>query len=379
MSGKQEEQRMDKVNTEIAIIDEQTIRDRIYVVRGVKVMLDFDLAEIYGYETKNFNRQVKNNADRFEGDEFMFQLTREEVEDLMRCKNFTSRIGNLFKGQSGGSRYLPNVFTEQGVYLLMTVLRGELAVRQSRALVMAFKTMKDYIVETQGLVWQRELLRLSMQTTENVQEIRKVHEILDSQGKELTDLQIRLVEHDDILADALVRMNNTVQKSELAPFLKQFEVPEYAKEYLIREGHPVRADVTYMDIYSRAKNSVYIIDNYINIKTLHLLQDVKPGVSVTVFSDNLQNKLHLSDVSDFSTEFPSIPVSFITTGGIMHDRFIVLDYGKNGERMFHCGASSKDAAVKLTTAISELTSVDIIRQMHMLIDQMKGNPVLVLK
>ena len=379
MSGKQEEQRVDKVNTDIAIIDERTIRDRIYVVRGVKVMLDFDLAEIYGYETKNFNRQVKNNADRFEGDEFMFQLTREEVEDLMRCKNFTSRIGNLFKGQSGGSRYLPNVFTEQGVYLLMTVLRGELAVRQSRALVMAFKTMKDYIVETQGLVWQRELLRLSMQTTENVQEIRKVHEILDSQGKELTDLQIRLVEHDDILADALVRMNNTVQKSELAPYLKQFEVPEYAKEYLIREGHPVRADVTYMDIYSRAKNSVYIIDNYINIKTLHLLQDVKPGVSVTVFSDNLQNKLHLSDVSDFSTEFPSIPVSFITTGGIMHDRFIVLDYGKNGERMFHCGASSKDAAVKLTTAISELTSVDIIRQMHMLIDQMKGNPVLVLK
>ena len=379
MSGKQEEQRVDKVNTDIAIIDERTIRDRIYVVRGVKVMLDFDLAEIYGYETKNFNRQVKNNADRFEGDEFMFQLTREEVEDLMRCKNFTSRIGNLFKGQSGGSRYLPNVFTEQGVYLLMTVLRGELAVRQSRALVMAFKTMKDYIVETQGLVWQRELLRLSMQTTENVQEIRKVHEILDSQGKELTDLQIRLVEHDDILADALVRMNNTVQKSELAPFLKQFEVPEYAREYLIRDGHPVRADVTYMDIYSRAKNSVYIIDNYINIKTLHLLQDVKPGVSVTVFSDNLQNKLHLSDVADFSTEFPNIPVSFITTGGIMHDRFIVLDYGKNGERMFHCGASSKDAAVKLTTAISELTSEDIIRQMPVLIDQMKGNPVLVLK
>ena len=146
MSGKQEEQRVDKVNTDIAIIDERTIRDRIYVVRGVKVMLDFDLAEIYGYETKNFNRQVKNNADRFEGDEFMFQLTREEVEDLMRCKNFTSRIGNLFKGQSGGSRYLPNVFTEQGVYLLMTVLRGELAVRQSRALVMAF-------VSDKWLVW----------------------------------------------------------------------------------------------------------------------------------------------------------------------------------------------------------------------------------
>ena len=68
MSGKQEEQRMDKVNTEIAIIDEQTIRDRIYVVRGVKVMLDFDLAEIYGYSTKNFNRQVSNNSDKFDDD-----------------------------------------------------------------------------------------------------------------------------------------------------------------------------------------------------------------------------------------------------------------------------------------------------------------------
>ena len=172
MSGKQDEQRMKKMNTEIAIINEQTIRDRIYVVRGVKVMLDFDLADIYGYETKNFNRQVRNNADRFEGDEFMFRLSKEEFGEILRCKNFTSSWG--------GIRYLPLAFTEQGVYLLMTVLRGELAVRQSRALVMAFKTMKDYIVETQGLVSQRELLRLSMQTTENVQEIRKVHEILNS-------------------------------------------------------------------------------------------------------------------------------------------------------------------------------------------------------
>ncbi|MBQ9009175.1 MAG: ORF6N domain-containing protein [Clostridia bacterium] len=73
--------------TEIAIIDERNIRDKIYEVRGVKVMLDFELAEIYGYETKNFNRQVKNYAERFEGDQFMFQLTNEEVNDLSRCKN----------------------------------------------------------------------------------------------------------------------------------------------------------------------------------------------------------------------------------------------------------------------------------------------------
>ena len=91
------------------------IRDKIYEVRGVKVMLDFELAEIYGYSTKNFNRQVKNNLAKFEGEDFMFQLTREEVDGLVRCKNFTSRTTNLFKGQSGGARYLPFAFTESGI------------------------------------------------------------------------------------------------------------------------------------------------------------------------------------------------------------------------------------------------------------------------
>lgn len=88
-------------------------------------MLDFDLAEIYGYETKNFNRQVKNNIERFEGEDFMFRLTKEEYDNL-RCKNFTSRWG--------GSRYLPYAFTEQGIYLLMTVLKGDLAIKQSRTI-----------------------------------------------------------------------------------------------------------------------------------------------------------------------------------------------------------------------------------------------------
>ena len=100
--------------TEIAIIDERNIRDKIYEVRGVKVMLDFELAEIYGYETKNFNRQVKNNAERFEGDQFMFQLTNEEVNDLSRCKNFTLNRGT---GRGSNIKYNPHAFTEQGVHL----------------------------------------------------------------------------------------------------------------------------------------------------------------------------------------------------------------------------------------------------------------------
>ena len=108
--------------TEIAIINERTIRDRIYEVRGVKVMLDFELAEIYGYETKNFNRQIKNNAERFEDDQFMFQLTNEEDNDLSRCKNFTLNRGT---GRGSNIKYNPHAFTEQGIYSLMTVLRGD--------------------------------------------------------------------------------------------------------------------------------------------------------------------------------------------------------------------------------------------------------------
>ena len=124
---------------------------------------------------------------------------------------------------------------------------------------------------------------------------------------------------------------------------------------------------------------MYIVDNYINIKTLRLLQSVKSGVSVTIFSDNLRNNLHKSDLQDFQVEFPSISLSFRKTGGIMHDRFIVLDYNTQEERMFHCGASSKDAAVKLTTAIMEITSSDMKAQMHGLFDQLLKNPALTLR
>jgi len=104
----------EETKKEIAIIDEHTLADKIYIIRGVKVMPDFELAEIYGYTTKAFNQQVKRNIEKFEED-FRFQLTREELDNLVRSQNVTSRE-TLFLGQSGGSRYLPYAFTEQGIY-----------------------------------------------------------------------------------------------------------------------------------------------------------------------------------------------------------------------------------------------------------------------
>ena len=102
------------LNNEIIVpeLNSKTNESMIYEIRGVKVMLDFELAKIYGYETRYFNRQVKNNIDRFPSD-FMFQLTREEIDKLVMCNFFTSR--NWSKSNEGGRRKLPYAFTEKGV------------------------------------------------------------------------------------------------------------------------------------------------------------------------------------------------------------------------------------------------------------------------
>ena len=137
------------VKSEIPLIDEALLKSRIYTVRGVKVMLDADLAEIYGYTTKAFNQQVKNNIEKFD-DDFRFQLTRTEYRENLGSKFLTLEQGKY-------SKTSPYVFTEQGIYMLMTVLKGERATAQSKALIRLFKQMKDCIVENQQLIGVDEL------------------------------------------------------------------------------------------------------------------------------------------------------------------------------------------------------------------------------
>lgn len=162
------------MSNEVAIIDEKSLENKIYFVRNQKVMLDFELAEIYGYTTKRFNEQVKNNIDKFD-DDFMFQLTENEFKNL-RSKKSTSK--------RGGTRYLPYAFTEQGVYMLMTVLKGDLATKQSKALIRMFKRMKDYIIENQNLIGSREFLQLSMQVSSSFRNtIALKDELMDVEEK----------------------------------------------------------------------------------------------------------------------------------------------------------------------------------------------------
>ena len=354
-----------EASSEIAIVDERTIRDKIYIVRGVKVMLDFELAELYGYTTKAFNQQIHRNSEKFPPD-FRFRVSRDEMDELVRSQNVTSR--NAFRGQDGGTRYLPWCFTESGIYMLMTVLKGDLATQQSIALIRAFRAMKDYIVENQGLLTQHDYLRLSMQVSDTQQTVHAI--------------QAQLVEHEDRLNTVFTQMSDTVRKSEISPFMLDLAKKadeDHPKEFLILNGQPAKADETYISIYSQAKHSIFIIDNYVSIKTLRLLHGVQNGVTVTIFSDNLGSQLHAHDYADFQTEFPSIPVSFRQTCRTTHDRFIVLDYSTGDEKVFHCGASSKDAGIRLTTVISELTDKQLLNGFRGLIKKLMANPALTLR
>ena len=326
-------------------VNAEYLKGVIYYVRGVRVMLDRDLAKIYGYSTKDFNRQVKNNIEKFEQD-FMFQLTDEECE-ILRCKNSTSSWG--------GRRYNPYAFTEQGIYMLMTVLKGELAIKQSKALIRIF------IVDNQPLLGQREYLQLSLQTTQNTQD--------------LLDLRKSLSAVDDKVASIIDTLGNVVTKSELANVMLDFSNPTVRRGWLILNGQPVESDLAYQQIYATAKKTIFVVDNYIGLKTLVLLKDVPASVNITVFSDNIGNRLHQAEFNDFCREYPNVSVSLQTSGGIFHDRYIVVDYQTADEQIYHCGASSKDGGNKVTT-ITAVTDGDIY---HPVIDQLLNNPVLVLR
>ena len=114
------------------------------------------------------------------------------------------------------------------------------------------------------------------------------------------------------------------------------------------------ADEVYESIYKQAKSSIYVVDNYIGLRTLVHLKNSPTGVNITLFSDNVgNNKLHNIEFTDFCKEYPSVKISMKKTGGIFHDRFIVLDYGTANERIFLCGASSKDAGARITSIVED--------------------------
>ncbi|MBO4531970.1 MAG: ORF6N domain-containing protein [Paludibacteraceae bacterium] len=328
-------------NTDKIIIDELHLKHKIHIIRGQQVMLDFDLAEIYGYTTKAFNQQVKRNIDRFDED-FMFELTRQEMDYLSKSQIVTSiqTIGNR-----GGRAKPLKAFTEQGIYMLMTVLKGDLAIVQSKTLVRLFKSMKDYLIENQPLLTQKNYFALVDKVEKNTHKIEAIQESM-------------------------------VTKTDLSDFMKLFDQEVCNEEILILDGEPFKADEAYQKIYKSAKSKITIVDDYIGTKTLHHLAHSKKTVKITIISDNTARpSLRLTEYNDFVTENPGRSITFLQSMHRAHDRYIVLDEGTNDMRIYHCGASSKDAGKRITT----ITRVMGIDDYKATIKTLLGNPTLVLR
>ena len=231
------------------LITTDDIRSKVYILRGQQVMLDQDLAEIYGYQVKNLNQQVKRNLTRFPED-FMFQLTKEEVE-LVKSQFVTSRNINYFEGQEGGRRKLPYAFTEQGIYMLATVLRGELAEQQSIFIMRTFREMRHYISQNQQFVTRNEMDLLTAKVGTITERQDRMEKKVDSIQKDVT-----------ILADNFITDKD------------------------IYKGQKLEADIAYIEIYQQAKKSIYVVDDYMNAKSLQHLSQKADGVEVVLFTEN---------------------------------------------------------------------------------------------
>ena len=325
--------------TEVIKLNKEDIKNKIYTIRGQKVMLDFHLAEIYGYTTKAFNQQVQRNIDKFD-DDFRFQLTIEETIQLSRSQIVTSM---QTKGVKGGRTYLPYAFTESGIYMLMTVLKGDLAVKQSKMLIRLFKEMKDFIIEN-NYVTYNDFYKLSLNVNENIERIENKID------------------------------NDLVSKKELNIIIEELTDIKIPKEYLILDGKKVEGILAYKEIYSFAKKSIYIIDNYISLKTLVLLKDINKNVEIIIFSDNIGNGLSNIEYLDFTREY-HLNIKFIKTNDLYHDRYIIIDYQTNGEKIYHSGPSSKDVGKRIATIVT-VTDNKIY---HSLIDELFKNKDLILK
>ena len=242
---------------EVAIfeqIDREKVKSQIYEVRGLRVMLDRDIAAYFGVETGALNRAMKRNIKRFPP-EFCFQLTTEECS---RCQ-----IGILNISRGSNIKYLPYAYSEHGITMLTSVLHSERAINASILIVKVFVEVAHYILQNTPLLPYEEL------------------KLLQNRQEKLSD-KIQDIEE------------KMVKKDELSDFMKLFDTGISNEEILILDGEPFKADLAYQKIYCIAEHSIIVIDDYLGLKTLHHLASAK-------------------------------------------------------EKLYHCGASSKDAGCKITT------------------------------
>ena len=292
----------------------ENIENLIHIIRGKQVMLDRDLARLYGVETKRLNEQVKRNIERFPED-FMFQLTREEAESSRSQFATLNEDGELSRsqfatlnGRGHNIKHLPYAFTENGVAMLSTVLRSQQAININIQIMRAFNTMRHFIA-TNAQVFQR------LEVIEHT--------------------QLSLVAHQEELA---AHQTSTDQKLEEV-FHRLDEGAATPKEAIFYEGQFFEARVLLEQIIKTATKRVIIIDGYIDAATFEMLDVRAKGVTADIYSDSEYKTLRDSHNASKGKQ----PVNTHKWSKSSHDRWVIID-----DTLYHCGHSVKDLGKKLS-------------------------------
>jgi len=282
------------------VVQNEYIENKIIVIRNKQVILDRDIASLYGVETKRLNEQVKRNIDRFP-ESFCFQLTKTDTENL-RSQIATSSWG--------GRRTLPYAFTEQGVAMLSAVLKSDTAIKVSVQIINAFVAMRRFLV-TNAQVFQR-----------------------------LDTLEIKQIETDKKLNHVL----DAIESKDIQP-----------KQGIFFDGQVFDAYVFINDLVRSAKKSIVLIDNYIDESVLVLFSVRNKNVSLDILTKNVSNKLEL-DVKKHNEQYPPVTVKKFTKA---HDRFLIVD----GKSVYHFGASLKDLGKKwFAFNKMDISAADILKE-----------------
>ena len=278
----------------VPLLSTEKIQQLVYVIRSQQVMLDSDLAMLYQVETGALNRAVKRNKYRFP-DDFCFQLTIEELTSL-RCQIGISKKEDSGNTSHGGRRYTPYVFTEQGIAMLASVLRSEIAAKVNVQIMRTFVTMRRFIANNTMLFTY--ITELEMKQEKYINES-------DKKFKQVFDY---IAAHTE------------------------------SEQKIFYESQIFDAFSFFINLVSKATTSIILIDGYVDIDTLNIFTKKKTGVTVDIYTLP-KSKLSKNDINNFNKQYPRLTVCYNTH---FHDRFMIID----NIDVYHIGASLKDAGKK---------------------------------
>ncbi|MBP5667938.1 MAG: ORF6N domain-containing protein, partial [Salinivirgaceae bacterium] len=275
------------------------IQNKIVVLRNQQVMIDRDIAELYGVEIRTLNQAVKRNIERFP-ERFMFQLTKDEQQEIdERLRSQIVIIENQSKNENlrgRHSKYLPYAFTEQGCAMLSAILKSEAAVQASIKIMDAFVAMRHFLQSNAEIFSEMNHIK-----------------------KQLRDTTVHQIEADKRIDELFSRMDRNAIDDTQGIFFQGQIFDAYAK---------------FESFIAQAQKSIVLIDNYVDLSVLERLTKKNSGVAVTIYTTP-QTRLTAQDVQQFNAQYPPLDLKFTTS---MHDRFLIID----NSTLYHIGASLKD-------------------------------------